>query len=257
MGLDIYAGTYVRYYTRNWKTAAQQFCEENGLQYSQVGAQEEAADEEEASVEEIEQAVKLWQNQLVSALQNSGIEAAKSWREDNEAPYYTDKPDWDALGALLLFAAGKLMKRRYPEKYKKNLKYHEVLEIMGVSKSQYHNWSLFSNVCHYIPIEDGFVFKYPLANGTETMIGTTKCLKYELTKINEASWNADEETILNWSKTEGYPAEATVTAGKLMFLQMLQRHEYNTESLAKSAFSILWQAVSFAEKERVAIIFDY
>ncbi len=253
MGLDIYAGTFVRYYARNWKTAAQQFCEENGLQYSQVGMQEE----KRASVEEIEQSVNMWQNQLVSALQNSGIQAAKTWREDNEVPYYTNKPDWDALGALLLFAAGKLMKRRYPEKYKKNLKYHEVLEIMGVGKSPYHNWSLFSNVCYYIPIDDGFVFKYPLANGTETMIGTTKCLMYELSKINELSWKADEETILQWSKTEGYPAEATVASGKMMLLQMLHRHEYNTESLAKFAFSILWQAVKFAEKEQVAVIFDY
>ncbi|MBQ9141568.1 MAG: hypothetical protein IJX63_07215 [Lachnospiraceae bacterium] len=257
MGLDIYAGSFVRYYTRNWKTAAQQFCEENGLQYSQISAQERDLEEEKASVEEIEQTVNMWQNQLVSALQNSGIQAAKTWLEDNETPYYTNKPDWDALGALLLYAAGKLMRQRYPEKYRKNTKYHEVLEIMGVSKSPYHNWSLFSNVCHYIPIEDGFVFKYPLVNGTEAMIGTTKCLKYELTKINELGWKADEETILSWAETEGYPAEATVASGKMMLLQMFQRHEYHTESLAKFAFSILWQAVTFAEKERVAIIFDY
>ena len=218
MGLDIYAGTFTRYYARNWKTVAQQFCDENGLQYSMVGAQEE----KQASVEEIEEAVNVWQKQMVAALHSSGIQAARAWREDNERPYYTNKPDWDALGALLLFAAGKLMKRTYPKKYKKNLKYHEVLEIMGVGESPYHNWSLFSNVCHYIPMDDSLVFKYPLANGTEVMIGTTKCLKYELTKINEAAWKADEETILNWSKTEGYPAEASVANGKMMFLQMLQ-----------------------------------
>ena len=27
------------------------------------------------------------------------------WQEDNEKPYYTDKPDWDAFGAMLLVAA--------------------------------------------------------------------------------------------------------------------------------------------------------
>ena len=28
-----------------------------------------------------------------------------SWPEDNEKPYYTEKPDWDAFGAMLLVAA--------------------------------------------------------------------------------------------------------------------------------------------------------
>ena len=31
MGLDIYAGTLTRYYSRNWKTVVQQWAEENGL----------------------------------------------------------------------------------------------------------------------------------------------------------------------------------------------------------------------------------
>lgn len=251
MGLDIYAGTFVRYYARNWKTVAQQFCEENGLQYSQTGVQEE-----KTSVKEIEEAVKVWQKQLVTALQNSGIKSAKAWREEQEAPYYTDKPDWDALGALLLFAAGKLLKQRYPEKYRKNMKYHDVLEIMGVGKSRYHNWSLFSDVYHYIPIEESFVFKYPLANGKEAMLGTIKCLQYELEQINEAGWKADRETILSWSKTEGYPAEAAIGSGGLLQM-LLPRKLYNTESLAKFAFSILWQAAEFAQKEQAAIIFDY
>ena len=30
MGLDIYAGTLTRYYSHNWKTAVQQWAEENG-----------------------------------------------------------------------------------------------------------------------------------------------------------------------------------------------------------------------------------
>ena len=29
----------------------------------------------------------------------------QQWAEDNEKPYYTDKPDWDAFGAMLLVAA--------------------------------------------------------------------------------------------------------------------------------------------------------
>ncbi|MBR4086110.1 MAG: hypothetical protein IKK33_17725 [Lachnospiraceae bacterium] len=193
----------------------------------------------------------------MNALKNSGADTAKAWKEDYDTtPYYTNKPDWDALGALLLFATGKLLKVRFPKDYKKNTNYYEVLKIMGIDKTQYKQWSLFSDVCYYIPIEERLVFRYPMPNGQENMLSTISCLKYELTQINEASWKADETTILDWVNTEGYPADGQIGGNGL--LQFLPRRKvYSTESLARFAFSILWQAVSFAEKEQVAIVFDY
>ncbi len=255
MGLDIYAGTLSRYYTRNWKTIAQQFCEDNGLQYSQIHPTD--CEENHGIADETESTVKQWQEQLVNALKSSGVEKANVWQEDcDNKPYYTNKPDWDALGALLLYATGKLLKVRFPKSYKKNTNYHEVLKIMGVYNTSYRQWSLFSDVYHYVPIEDRLVFKYPLPNGQESMLSTVACLKYELAKINEAGWRADEDTILDWVNKEGYPAEGQIGgSGLLQFLP--RRKVYSTESLAKFAFSILWQAVMFAEKEQVTIVLDY
>lgn len=255
MGLDIYAGTLSRYYMRNWKTITQKFCEDNGLQYSQMHPTD--YEEEKGTATETEEVVKVWQEQLINALKSSGAEGVKMWQEDYDTkPYYTNKPDWDALGALLLFAAGKLLKVRSPKDYKKNTDYHAVLKIMGIDKTSYKQWSLFSDVCHYLPIEDRLVFKYPLPNGQESMLSTVACLKYELTKINEAGWQADEATILDWINTEGYPAEGQISGhGLLPFFPKCK--VYSTESLAKFAFSILWQAVMFAEKEQVTIVLDY
>ena len=255
MGLDIYAGTLSRYYLRNWKTITQQFCEENRMQYSQIQLSDYVENKQSAA--ETESTINQWQEQLVNALKSSGAEGAKVWQEDHDTkPYYTNKPDWDALGALLLFAAGKLMKVQYPKNYKKNTKYREVLKIMGIYNTSYKQWSLFNDVCHYLPIEDRLVFKYPLPNGRESMLSTVACLKYELEKMNEAGWQADEATILDWVNTEGYPTEGQIDGnGLLRFLPM--RKVYSTESLAKFAFSILWQAVKFAEKEQVTIVLDY
>lgn len=257
MGLDIYAGTYARYYARNWKTAAQQYCENNGIQYSLIKSTQSDEEQIKLKEEQTEQLVMNWQEQLVNALKNSGVEKAVVWKEDvDKIPYYTNKPDWDAYGALLLFVAAKLLKKKYPENYKKNTKYQQVLDILGIQESPFKDWSLFSGVQNYVPIDDRLVFRYPLANGKETMLGTIVCLKYELTKINDICWKADEEQILKWQETEGYPPEVTIRTGRL--LQMLpKRAVYSTQSLAKYAFSILWQAVMFAEKEQVGIIFDY
>lgn len=255
MGLDIYAGTLSRYYLRNWKTIAQQFCEENGMQYSQI--QPSDYTENKQSAAETESTINQWQNQLVNALKSSGVEKAKVWQEDSDTkPYYTNKPDWDAFGALLLYATGKLLKVRSPKDYKKNTNYHEVLKIMGIYNTSYRQWSLFSDVCHYVPIEDRLVFKYPLPNGQESMLSTVACLKYELEKINEVGWQADEVTILDWVNTEGYPAEGQIGGNGLLRL-LPKRKVYSTESLAKFAFSVLWQAATFAEKEQVTIVLDY
>lgn len=255
MGLDIYAGTFSRYYMRNWKTITQQFCEENGMEYSQIHPTN--YEENKQSAAETERTVKQWQEQLVNALKCSGVEKAKVWQEDaDNKPYYTNKPDWDAFGALLLFAAGKLLKVSSPKDYKKNTDYNQVLKIMGIYNTKYRQWSLFSDVCHYVPIEDRLVFKYPLPGGQESMLSTVACLKYELEKINEAGWQADEATILEWANTEGYPAEGQMVGNGLLRL-LPKRKVYSTESLAKFAFSILWQAVLFAEKEEVTIVLDY
>lgn len=72
---------------------------------------------------------------------------------------------------------------------------------------------------------------------------------------DKTGWDAARETILDWDKTEGYPADAMFQDGKVKFNQVSE--VYDTESLAKFAFSILWQAVEFAERERVPVILDF
>lgn len=64
MGLDIYAGTLIRYYTHNWKTAAQQFAEANGLNFHTIKPQEQ-----ELSVEEVKEIVTQWRNNIISGLE--------------------------------------------------------------------------------------------------------------------------------------------------------------------------------------------
>ena len=100
MGLDIYAGTLTRYYSHNWKTVVQQWAEENGWGFQKITPDGEAADnEEEMSPAEVQAAVENWRDQILSAISQPGQPPYAPWPEDNEKPYYTDKPDWDAFGA--------------------------------------------------------------------------------------------------------------------------------------------------------------
>ena len=105
MGLDIYAGTLTRYYTDNWKSVTQQWAEANGYSFSRItpqGGKDKGGPQLSAS--EMEGIMKNWQNQILAALTSPERPAYEAWTEDNVSPYYTDKPDWDAFGALLLYA---------------------------------------------------------------------------------------------------------------------------------------------------------
>ncbi|MDE7281027.1 MAG: hypothetical protein K2N36_04745, partial [Ruminiclostridium sp.] len=174
MGLDIYAGTYTRYYARNWKTVNQQFCEANGFEYHQIRADNSPP----PPAEEVMKGVNRWEEQLIQVLKNSGVPSAKSWEENNEKPYYTEKPDWDAFDALLLYAASRLLEEDFPKDFPKNMDIykHRLMQEIG-SSERVNSWSLFKGVCHWIPINDSIMFNFPLANGVNADIATAALLK--------------------------------------------------------------------------------
>lgn len=107
-GLDIYTGALTRYYSHNWKTVVQQWAEVNGYSFRKITPGGEPAAEEELTCEEvrnIQNAVKRWRDTLLDAIHQKNGLPYTPWPEDNEKPYYTNKPDWDAFGTMLLVAA--------------------------------------------------------------------------------------------------------------------------------------------------------
>lgn len=67
-----------------------------------------------------------------------------------------------------------------------------------------------------------------------------------------------EDTILRWSETEGYPVDGTVGPdGQYSKADIPEHTQYDTDSLAKFAFSMFWQAMQFAEEQQVPILLDY
>ena len=216
------------------------------------------SDEEELSPAEICEAMESWQAQVRAAVAQSGREAGPAWTEDNETAYFTDKPDWDALGALLLTAACHICGEKVPSTVEKDWNFTEEPLIRKMAENGDAVWSLFRQATWWLPLEEQFLIQGPLPTGNDAVIGTTAGLKEELRRINDLVWKADEETILAWSSTEGYPADAEGAPGNVFTRQDMPEHaRYDTDSLAKFAFSIFYQAVLFAEAHRVPIVLDY
>lgn len=254
MGMDLYAGTMTRYYGQNWETVNQQWAEANGIEYRRFTPEGEVLPQEEINPEEVQADMVNWQGQILKAL--SRLE--ERWPENNEAPYYTDKPDWDALGAMLLVAACHTYGEPVPATVEKNWEFMEHPLIARLSEDEARIWSLFRGATCWIPLADSFYFQGPLPNGNQAIIGTVSCLCQELEQLNAMAWQADEDTILSWTHTEGYPIDVETGAdGKPLFTQQPPHTQYDTQSLAKYAFSIFWQAMRFAQTQKVPVLMDY
>ena len=253
MGLDLYAGTLTRYYAHNWKTVTQQWAEANGYGFQRIAPNEEGG--EELSPLQIREGMESWRDQVLSALTQPGREPYRPWTEDNEKPYYTDKPDWDAFGALLLVAACHVYGEPIPSAVTKNWPFTEHPLIQRLAGDGEHVWSLFRGTDWWLPLPDGFLVQGALPTGNQAVVSTTAALRAELEGINNLAWQAEEAAILEWSRTEGYPTDGTY--GPDGALTMGQEHlEYDTQSLAKFAFSMFWQAVRFAEENQVPVLLD-
>lgn len=262
MGMDLYAGTFTRYYARNWKTRLQQWAEENQVEFQTITPDSHEDEEESPSPEEIQTAVEKWRDHLLEAIRAQLKTEVISWREDNTSSYYTDKPDWIAFEALLLYLACKKYGEPLPEKIGKGMDF----EDFEISKRTYADpefqWSLVTGAICWLPIDVYFTFEGTMPDGNEGHISTTACLLKELEKINAFEWNADEQTIKSWSETEGYNGESRQVKpvdlpGGFQMYATSNDSQWNTESLAKYAYSIFYQAAKFGSENRVPVLMDF
>ena len=119
-------------------------------------------------------------------------------------------------------------------------------------------WSLLRGATWWLPLTDSFLFQGPLPTDDQTMIATLGGLRKELEKLNHLAWQADEDTILGWADTEGYPVDGTLAPdGQYSKADIPEHTRYDTQSLAKFAFSMFWRAMRFAEEHQVPSLLDY
>ena len=131
--------------------------------------------------------------------------------------------------------------------------------IARLASDEERVWSLFRGATWWLPLSDSFLVSRLLCPPMiQSMIATVGGLRKELEKLNQLAWQADEDTILGWADTEGYPVDGTIDAdGQYSKADIPEHTQYDTQSLAKFAFSMFWRAMRFAEEQQVPILLDY
>jgi len=261
MGLDIYAGTLTRYYSHNWKNKVQQIAEANGQKYVMKDGlgNEIKPIEDKAEIMQIRDIICQWTGDLAASLGRIDPPLPHQlWDEDNERDYFTDKPDWEAYGALVMLMACHLQNCPLPEYVENGWNAFDD-PIVKKSMSQGTDISLLSDVVLWLPIARKSIFITLLPTRDEAPVSTLPLLKQELEELNRQIWEADEPTILSW-RNDKYYFPIKQKESKPLFGFLLRKKQgvkYRTEELAQCAFSILYQAVNFAIEHKVPLLLDY
>lgn len=219
MGMDVYVGPLTRYLLGEWLTVVQQTMQAADLAVQIVRSDPEPDDAITDPVV-ISSAVRSWQAGLLAALGGTG-----GWTENADLPYWTDKPDWDGYGGMLLLAAYDeqpelrpgnhrgLLRRRIGADSPLAFQDAPAFKRASVNPARYP--TLLSGVEWWLPIQEGpTVFEAPRVTGQPIRMGRVSQLVSELdTLSNRLGLDSRERQSLRQAGPPSPTADAE-TAGR-------------------------------------------
>jgi len=228
MGLDVYVGPLTRYLLGDWLTVVQQLARDSGMQVHVVRAGGDP-DEHRSAPDVVRDEMRHWR---------TTVAPDADWPEEVDLPYWTDKPDWDGYGGVVLLAAydeqpdaprsstkGLLRKKEIPDEARS----WERSPAYAAAKRHPRRYpSLLGGAEWWLPVsrtEPTFEVERP--NGDDVLASTVDQLWSELTTLNERTLRlgpAERATALE----EGPPGPGGSVAavgrfGLAVFLELCEK----------------------------------
>ena len=188
MALDVYAGTFTRYYTRNWENVAQRQARLDGITYRRISPGEETPP---PTADQVTPAVAAWCAELTEAL-GQNISAPITWDEGEGLPYFTDRPGWEGYIALVLWAAYAGAPHLVRPTSLPEQDWNEdpaFLAMLPRESGTPYRQILQAEL--WLPCEFKFVFRGPALTGDATWIGSTFALREQLELLNQNTLSVD------------------------------------------------------------------
>ena len=242
MGLDIYVGSFTRYYTGEWETLLQRLSREGQIPPVQIdrpnppsqGLFRRLVDRlRPKGVEASARAVRRWQKQLQRDLNVPDLD----WNEDPGGEYFTDKPGWYSYGALVLWAAYQELpyakRRETAEGWDKD---SACLTIRMNRQSRYRHLAADTEI--WLPVDLTDPIRTKSLTGDSVMLGSSVRLLAELRQLNARTWSVDDSQISEWryiGEKDGGPLDIS----------------------ARFAFSIFYELARQSAERRLPMKLDY
>jgi hypothetical protein len=223
MGLDIYVGSFTRYYCGNWENAVARYAREQNIAYRVIRTKPEPPDSVTDPIV-IRQTVEGWRISLEAGLRQN-LADGLSWDERADADYFTDKPDWSGYSGLVLLAAHTACPE-HPHPETATTQYDKDGAFQKLAANEFRcSFSQVFNVGVWLPCAFTFTFQAQDVAGNETLFGSSVTLLEQLRRLNNESYKADAETLGRWKyEREGSQGAFDQAArfGLAMFLHHAQ-----------------------------------
>lgn len=221
MGLDIYVGSFTRYYSGDWETVVARTAREQGVGFRVIRSNPDPPDKiTDPSV--IRQAVEGWRTSLEAGLR-SHLPGGLSWDERQQTEYFTDKPDWVGYSGVVLLAAHIACPQvPQPERATVHFDKDEAYQNLAAQKFRCRFSQIF-DVEAWLPCSFPFTFHVPDLTGTEVRFGSSVTLLEQLRLLNDESYKADGEMLARW-KYDGAGSQDTFDKSARFGLAMFLYH---------------------------------
>lgn len=230
MGLDVYVGSLTRYTFGGWLTIVQQAGLASGMEV-QIVRSEPDPDDLVTDPDEIHDAVLEWRSRL-----GAGLGVPTDWVEEVDSPYWTDKPDWDGYGAVVLAASyderpdlrpssSGLLRRRTHEEDPRRFQESPAYRAAAQSPARYP--SLLSGAEWWLPVDADGVWEAPRLTGEPTRMASVHTLAAELATLTDrtdvlAGRRRDDVLALG-SPEPGSPFDQVAAFGLAVFLGLAEQ----------------------------------
>jgi hypothetical protein len=223
MGLDIYVGSFTRYYRGDWETVVARAAREQGIGFQVIRTNPDPLDKVTDPVV-IGQAVEGWRSSLEAGLRQH-LADGLSWDERAEADYFTDKPDWVGYAGVVLLAAHTACPE-YPLPDRAIAHFDKDAAYQRLASQEFRcRFSQVFEVEIWLPCAFPFTFKAADVSGNEVRFGSSVTLLEQLRLLNDESYKANAETLARW-KFDGAGSQdafdQTARYGLAMFLHHAQ-----------------------------------
>lgn len=235
MALDIYVGSFTRYYAGDWENTTTKQAREAGTEPPAAPDPSEDAIRDPA---EIRPLVIEWRQGIAQALKES-ITDPFDWDESADAPYFTDRLTAEHLTSLRLWAA-------YTEHADLQRPTAAVADLASDPAYQRSNNPEGTSTYHqiirdieiWLPWSFAFTFRAETAAGGKVGMGSVPTLRSQLAELNSKTFRASSEATMSAWRKEGAPPGASLEAG------------------ARFAFAVLYPLAALAEKRRLVLKLD-
>lgn len=220
MAFDIYAGTFARFYTRNWENVVQRQARLDGTKYTMIYA---GGDEGPPPAEEVRAAVSSWREGINGALAQHDLPPIE-WSESDDQPYFTDRPGWEGYSGLQLWAAYAERENAtppyaLPESWAEDKVWQAVME----DEANIHFRTILQ-ASIWLPGDFKFSFKFPGLTEDEVMIASTTGLRDQLLELGEKALAWRKQPLLDkFRKRDVVPLQEAAEWGRRSFLEVAEQ----------------------------------